>query len=259
MLNPAMDTPEVRAEHRRDPDGRAGRGDPASSATTRWSCSATGTRACPAHPSNADPRSLRPGPARRGGRPAGRGRPAGAAPGHGHLPRRAVRSTRTPTTCGSTRSAWRPSRRRAIPHRFPDAGQPYQPLKLYYTVWPAEPVLRALHEKFLELGLESPFDEEWLARLERPTTRRAPRTSTSPASTTCGARPCWPTPPRSTPPRRSGSACRPRCRPASIPSTTTCLARSRVGPVEVDEDDLFDGHDLERPVAEPAARSTTWT
>jgi mycothiol S-conjugate amidase len=42
------------------------------------------------------------------------------------------------------------------PEAYPDAGEPYQPLKLYYTVWQLQPmVLR--HEKFLELGMESPY------------------------------------------------------------------------------------------------------
>jgi mycothiol S-conjugate amidase len=46
---------------------------------------------------------------------------------------------------------------------FPEAGPPWQPSKLYYSAW-AKARLMALHEKFLELGLESPFTEEWLAR-----------------------------------------------------------------------------------------------
>ncbi|HEY2813552.1 MAG TPA: mycothiol conjugate amidase Mca [Acidimicrobiales bacterium] len=45
------------------------------------------------------------------------------------------------------------------PDRFPDAGEPWQPLKLYYTMWSAKRI-RAMHEKLLELGLESPFDDE---------------------------------------------------------------------------------------------------
>jgi len=49
------------------------------------------------------------------------------------------------------------------PEAFPDAGPPWQPSKLYYSAW-AKARLVALHEKFLELGLESPFTEEWLAR-----------------------------------------------------------------------------------------------
>ena len=46
------------------------------------------------------------------------------------------------------------------PDRYPEAGEPWQPLKLYYTVWSRARVL-ATHQKFLELGLESPFPKEW--------------------------------------------------------------------------------------------------
>ncbi len=49
------------------------------------------------------------------------------------------------------------------PNAFPDAGEPFEPLKLYYTVWSKRRIV-ATHEKFLELGLESPFDERWLDR-----------------------------------------------------------------------------------------------
>lgn len=40
---------------------------------------------------------------------------------------------------------------------FPDAGEPFAPSKLYYTVWSRERVV-ALHEKFLELNLKSPYE-----------------------------------------------------------------------------------------------------
>jgi mycothiol S-conjugate amidase len=49
------------------------------------------------------------------------------------------------------------------PDAFPEAGPTWQPLKLYYTVWSRARIV-ALHEKFLELGLTSPFDERWLSR-----------------------------------------------------------------------------------------------
>jgi mycothiol S-conjugate amidase len=52
----------------------------------------------------------------------------------------------------------------ADPERFPDAGDPWQPLRLYYVRWSTKRI-RAMHEKFLEMGLESPFDEERMARL----------------------------------------------------------------------------------------------
>jgi mycothiol S-conjugate amidase len=51
----------------------------------------------------------------------------------------------------------------ADPERYPEAGEPWQPLKLYYTMWSRARMV-AMHEKFLELGLESPFDPRWLER-----------------------------------------------------------------------------------------------
>ena len=49
------------------------------------------------------------------------------------------------------------------PDLYPDAGEPWQPLKLYYTMWSRARML-ATHEKFIELGLESPFKPEWFER-----------------------------------------------------------------------------------------------
>jgi mycothiol S-conjugate amidase len=49
------------------------------------------------------------------------------------------------------------------PDAFPEAGEPYEPVKLYYTVWSKRRIV-ATHEKFIELGLESPFDGRWLDR-----------------------------------------------------------------------------------------------
>ncbi len=49
------------------------------------------------------------------------------------------------------------------PDAFPGTGAPWQPRKLYYTGFSGERVL-ALHEKFHELGLDSPFDDAWLER-----------------------------------------------------------------------------------------------
>jgi mycothiol S-conjugate amidase len=42
--------------------------------------------------------------------------------------------------------------------KYPEAGEPYQPLKMYYNAAVSGWLLRR-HEKFLELGLESPFAE----------------------------------------------------------------------------------------------------
>ena len=95
------------------------------------------------------------------------------------------------------------------PDRFPEAGPPYAPAKLYYSVWSGER-FRQIHAKFEELGLESPFDEKWLAAHD-PHRALHHAASTSRASPTCAARRCGRTPRRSTRPRPSGSACRPRC------------------------------------------------
>ena len=52
------------------------------------------------------------------------------------------------------------------PSAYPHAGDPWQPLKLYYTVWSKARVVAA-HERFLSLGLESPFGPEWLERADQ--------------------------------------------------------------------------------------------
>ncbi len=49
------------------------------------------------------------------------------------------------------------------PAWYPELGEPYQPQKLYYTVW-AKARLTAVHEAMIELRGESPFDQDWLAR-----------------------------------------------------------------------------------------------
>lgn len=49
------------------------------------------------------------------------------------------------------------------PGAYPDAGAPWAPAKLYYTVW-ARARMQALHDAFLERGLESPFTPEWFDR-----------------------------------------------------------------------------------------------
>jgi len=124
------------------------------------------------------------------------------------------------------------------PDRYPEAGTPFAPSKLYYSVWPAAR-FRQIHAKFQELGLESPFDEKWLARLEhdekytttididgyqevRGEALRAHATQVDPNS------PFW----FGLPPEAL----------RDINATETfLLAQSRVGPTDVTEDDLFAG------------------
>ena len=51
------------------------------------------------------------------------------------------------------------------PQRYPAAGAPWQPAKLYYTEFSVTR-FKEVHAKFEELGLESPFDAEWRKRWE---------------------------------------------------------------------------------------------
>lgn len=52
------------------------------------------------------------------------------------------------------------------PAWYPDAGEPWRPSKLYYVVWSKARVL-ATHHKMLEVGVESPFSDEWLDRFDQ--------------------------------------------------------------------------------------------
>ena len=62
------------------------------------------------------------------------------------------------------------------PERYPDAGEPWQPLKLYYHMW-ARARWFAIHEAMLAAGMESPFAEfieraaKWPDQDGRVTTR----------------------------------------------------------------------------------------
>jgi mycothiol S-conjugate amidase len=125
------------------------------------------------------------------------------------------------------------------PDAFADAGEPYQPLKLYYTVWPVTRH-RALHNKYLEMGLESPYPERWLDRFDQddaPATTfveiaefdhvrsdalRAHETQVDPTS-------------------RFWFGLDPEVQRTIEPYDTYELARSRLGPLEGTEDDLFAG------------------
>lgn len=46
---------------------------------------------------------------------------------------------------------------------YPDAGDPFAPQKLYYVVW-SRARIQATHDKFVELGIGSPFGEDWFKR-----------------------------------------------------------------------------------------------
>jgi mycothiol S-conjugate amidase len=51
------------------------------------------------------------------------------------------------------------------PDRYPELGEPWQPLKLYYNSGFSKAKMLALHEGMLEAGLESPYGE-WLSKWE---------------------------------------------------------------------------------------------
>ena len=46
---------------------------------------------------------------------------------------------------------------------YPELGEPFQPLKMYYSVW-AKARIMAVHEAMLKHTGESPFSDEWLER-----------------------------------------------------------------------------------------------
>ncbi|MEE9417754.1 MAG: hypothetical protein V3V01_20925, partial [Acidimicrobiales bacterium] len=47
-------------------------------------------------------------------------------------------------------------------HR-PDLGEPWAVLKMYYTTW-SRARIEALHSKYDELGIESPYSQDWFTR-----------------------------------------------------------------------------------------------
>lgn len=49
------------------------------------------------------------------------------------------------------------------PERFPEAGEPWAPSKLYYSAW-ARARFVAMHQGFLDAEIESPFDQKWFDR-----------------------------------------------------------------------------------------------
>ncbi len=66
----------------------------------------------------------------------------------------------------------------ADPDRYPDAGEPWQPLKLYYFATFHRERITALHEEMLRRDLESPY-AEWLARWDDRASGRAELTITT--------------------------------------------------------------------------------
>jgi len=49
------------------------------------------------------------------------------------------------------------------PSHRPELGDPFAPSKMYYSVW-SRVRFQAMHDTFIELGLESPFSDDWFDR-----------------------------------------------------------------------------------------------
>ena len=202
---------------------------------------------------NANPRRFANAAARRGRRPAGRD----------HPPRRGRRSS-SPTA--TTRSGYphpdhlrvhditQPAVDRAAdPDWYPEAGRAVAGVEALLLGLVASKRIEPMHEKFLELGLESPFSDEWFERPwqdDRITTsididglrRRAPRRA---------ARPRHPDRPRR---RRSGSAC-----PREVAGGDPPVRRLHPGPIARRRADAR-GRPVRRPRVPRSARSLvpTW-
>jgi mycothiol S-conjugate amidase len=134
-----------------------------------------------------------------------------------------------------TMAAWEAA---GDPGRFPDAGPAFIPSKLYYTMWPRQR-MRAMHDKFVELGLESPFDEKWLARLQRDDNVTTAVDLTGFESVRLEALRAHATQVDPTSPFWFGLS--PEIQRELHPFDDFELARSRVGSTDVTEDDLFAG------------------
>jgi mycothiol S-conjugate amidase len=127
------------------------------------------------------------------------------------------------------------------PDRYPAAGAPWQPLKLYYHMTFSKPRLTALHEGMLAAGLESPY-EEWLANWDDSRDRSGRITTRVPCADFF--------PVRDDALRAHATQVDPDGRwfhvPMEIqqrmwPTEDYELARSLVGDTGPDEDDLFAG------------------
>ena len=129
----------------------------------------------------------------------------------------------------------------ADPDAYPEAGPTYAPAKMYYTVWSVAR-MKAMHLKFVELGLESPFSDE---RVQRMLEGAEPKFSTAIDITgydDIRAEALKAHATQVDPNSRMWFGLPPEVQKALPTSEDYQLARSRVGPVDITgEDDLFAG------------------
>jgi mycothiol S-conjugate amidase len=126
----------------------------------------------------------------------------------------------------------------ADPDAYPDLGESYMPAKMYYTVWSVHR-MRVMHAKFIELGLESPFSEEWIGSMTEDPAYSTAIDITGYESIRTEALRAHAT--QVDPTSRMWFGLPPEVEKALPTTEEFRLARSRVGPVDVTEDDLFAG------------------
>jgi mycothiol S-conjugate amidase len=133
----------------------------------------------------------------------------------------------------------------ADPDRYPDSGEPWQPLKLYYFASFHRARLIALHEEMERRGLESPY-QEWLARWDeraaaQPERRELEITTRVPCGDFFGVRDqALLAHATQIDPTGSWFACPLDVQQAAWPTEDYHLARSMVD-TELPENDLFAG------------------
>ena len=211
-----------------------------SSASSRAG-SASSTPACPRATRR---RRCRRAASRSSRRGRGRARWCGGArvpPARDDRPTTRTAATRIPTTSCATRSRWRRSRRPATPTRYPDAGEPWQPLKLYYHMGFSRGRIAQLHEAMNAarpgVAVRRSGSSAGTARTTAKSAGHHPGRSAASTSRSATRR-CSRTPPRST---RRALLRRPARPPAEIwPTEDFELARSLVD-TDLPEDDLFAG------------------
>jgi mycothiol S-conjugate amidase len=126
------------------------------------------------------------------------------------------------------------------PERFPDAGEPWQPLKLYYNSTFHKARLVALHEMMLREGIESPYGE-WLEKWEDKPEDAGRVTTSVPCSEYFGLRDAaLIAHATQVDPTGRWFACPLELQQAAWPTEDFQLARSLVD-TELPEDDLFAG------------------
>ena len=203
ILNPALQhRAGHRGQHRRDPARRDGPrprrssacGSTGSASSTPGCPRAIRCRRCP----RAASRSSRS--RRRTGRLVARSATSGRT---SSPPTTRTAATRTRTTSACHEISVAAFEAAADPDPFPDAGEPWQPLKLYYDVGFTQERIEALHDAMIAKGLESPY-EEWRKRREEWREQAAPRRRSppgcrSPTGSSAATPRCSRTPPRSTP------------------------------------------------------------